>query len=225
MTQQSIHDRIMSRGQNSDVVQSGPADASSSGRNWWKTAALSLLGAVAVGAVGYCVLSYSGMGSVFSQPAVAETNEANPGLADTPFLQHVKQAGISSCSTMFPALGELLTNGTQYSVQSSWNTGKPNDHAVQAFVGMNYASNNYNGPAAGIVYAAPTGSACEGTMIRVAPFPTSCGNIPAVLPEGSKLANTLGQVALYSLGDNGGDALLLPNGNSCIVISVASATK
>ena len=37
---------------------------------------------------------------------------AAPALPDSPFLQHVKQAGVQACSTVFPVLGQLLTTGT-----------------------------------------------------------------------------------------------------------------
>jgi hypothetical protein len=153
-----------------------------------------------------------------------ETNEAKPVLADTPFLQHAKQAGLQACSSVFPVLGELLTNGAKYDVQSLWNREAADNHAMQALVGMNYSTDNYSGPAAGVVFASPTKSACEGTMVRVAPFSTSCANIPTNLPQGSKLANNLGQVSVYDLGDGKGSALLLPAGNSCVVISVATAS-
>jgi hypothetical protein len=95
---------------------------------------------------------------------------------------------------------------------------------VQALVGMNYATERYSGPAAGVVIAAPTESLCQGSMIRVAPFAVSCAQIPAVLPKGSKLANKLAQVSVYELPDNAGSAMLLPSGNGCVVVSVASAT-
>ncbi|MDL2400929.1 hypothetical protein [Rhizobium mayense] len=223
MNQQSIHDRIMSRNQTSLAVQSAVDDQARPQRNWWKTAVLSLLGIAVVGAAGYAAWRYDAVGNFISQPAVAETNEANQALADTPFLQHAKRAGLQSCSTVFPVLGELLTNGTQYNVQSKWNSDAADKHAVEALVGMNYASQGYSGPAAGIVFAAPVAAGCEGAMVRVAPFVAPCTDIPAKFPNGSKLVNNLGQISVYELGNGGGNAMLLPTGNSCVVISVASA--
>lgn len=225
MNQQSIHDRIMSRNQSGDAVGSGSDGRKEPRRNWLKRAALSLLGIAVVGAAGYAAMRYDAIGNFVSQPAVAETNEAGQGLADTPFLQHAKQAGLQSCSSVYPVLGELLTTGSQYSVQSIWDTETPDKHAVQALVGMNYATQGYSGPAAGVVFAAPTASVCEGAMVRVAPFAASCAEIPAMLPQGSKLANNLGQVSVYELANGGGNAMLLPAGNNCVVISVASATQ
>ncbi|WP_206611537.1 hypothetical protein [Falsirhodobacter deserti] len=191
-------------------------------RNWLKPALLFMLGAASAGAVSYAVTQYDRFANILSQPAAAETSNAQDASEGSIFSQHSKEAGIGTCSTVFPALGEILTSGSQYSIQSSWNAERPNDHAVQAFVGMDLKTDSYSGPAAGIVYAAPTSSACEGTMIRVVPFSTSCTEIPALLPDGSKLVNNLGQISVYYLGKNGGDALLLPSGNSCTVISYAS---
>jgi hypothetical protein len=223
MNQRSIHDRIMSRNRSNDAVQGGIVDRNKPNRSWLRTAVFSLFGVAAVGAAGFAALRYDVVGNFISQPAVAKTNEASQTLADTPFLQHTKQAGLQSCSTVFPVLGELLTNGTTYSVQSIWNNEAADKHVVQALVGMNFATEGYSGPAAGVVFAAPTASACEGAMVRVAPFAAACADIPAMLPKGSKLANNLGQISIYELADGGGNAMLLPTGNTCVVISVASA--
>ena len=220
MSQQSIHDRIMSRSQPArEVPPSKPAN------KWLKTTALSLLGIIVIAAAGYGAMRSGAVKSFFSQEAIAETNDASPQLADTPFLQHAKQAGLETCSKVFPALGELLTSGSQYQIQSFWNSEKPDEHAVQALVGMDYKNGSYTGTAAGVVFAAPTDSACEGSIVRVAPLARPCSDVPAILPEGSKLANNLGSVALYSLANNGGDALLVPAGNTCIIVSVASAVQ
>jgi hypothetical protein len=228
MNQPSSHDRMTPRSQ-SDVAGNGTVSLGSSKQNRLKKAAVSLLGAALVGAASYAAGRYDMVGNVasqfISQPAVAETNEARPASADTPFLQHARQAGVKTCSTVFSTLGRILTNGSQYGVQSFWNTEMPDKHAVQALVGMDYAAGTYRGPAAGVVFAAPTTSACEGTMVRVAPFSVSCANIPSLLPDGSRLTNNLGRVAVYSLGSNQGNALLLPNGETCVVISVASAAQ
>jgi hypothetical protein len=223
MNQQSIHDRIMSRNQGKDAVQVGIDDRSRPKRNLAKTTVFSLLAIAVVAAAGFAAMRYGLVRNLLTQPAVAETNEPDPALADTPFLQHAKQAGLQSCSNIFPALGQMLTTGTTYSVQSIWNNEAPDKHVVEALVGMNYATQGYSGPAAGLVFAAPTASVCEGTMVRVAPFAASCADVPALLPKGSKLANNLGQISVYELANGGGNAMLLPTGNSCVVISVASA--
>lgn len=220
MTQQSIHDRIMSRKTNAEA----PATiAAAPSHNWWKKATLSLLGITVLGAAGYGATRYGILDAVLSPPAIADTPQAGANAAESPFRQHAKQARLLACSNVFPGLGALLTDGSQYGVQSIWNNETPDRHAVQALVGMNYATEGYTGIAAGVVVAAPTGSDCEGSMVRVAPFPVPCADMPGRLPQGSKLTNNLAQVSVYELPNNGGNAMLLPSGNSCVVISVASA--
>ncbi|MES0131722.1 hypothetical protein [Mesorhizobium sp. M0029] len=223
MNRQSIHDRIMARNQGKDAVRVGIEDRSRPQRSRAKTAVFSLLAIAVVATAGFAAMRYDLLHNLLPQPAVAETNQPNPALAETPFLQHAKEAGLQSCSNIFPALGQMLTTGTTYSVQSIWNNEAPDKHLVEALVGMNYATQGYSGPAAGLVFAAPTASVCEGTMVRVAPFAANCADVPALLPKDSKLANNLGQISVYELANGGGNAMLLPTGNSCVVISVASA--
>jgi hypothetical protein len=225
MNQQSIHDRIMSRQQGQPARPGHVDDRVASKRSWPRIAIYSAIGIVALGGLAYGSMNYATIRNLVSQPAIAETNKTDPSRPETPFLQHARQAGLKSCSTVFPVLGELLTNGAKYDVQSSWNNEAADRHAVQALVGMSYTAQNYSGPAAGVVFAAPTQSSCEGTMVRVAPFSASCGEIPAILPQGSKLASNLGQIVVYALANNGGNALLLPTGSGCVVVSVASAAR
>lgn len=225
MKQQSIYDRIMSKQQGHPMNFEGAGHAARPGRSWARVAIYSAVGVLALGGLVYGSMNYAALQNLFSQPAVAETNKADRTRPETPFLQHVKQAGLKSCSTVFPVLGELLTNGAKYAVQTAWSNDAADKHAVQALVGMSYATQSYSGPAAGIVFAAPTPSNCEGTMVRVAPFSAACTEVPAILPQGSKLTNNLGPVAVYALGNNGGNALLLQTGNGCVVVSVASAAR
>ncbi|ENN86850.1 hypothetical protein RHSP_31650 [Rhizobium freirei PRF 81] len=213
----------MSRNRNDAAIQNLVDEQTMLRRRWRKTSLLSLLAIVIAGAAGYAVARYDLIGNLLPKPAVAAANDANPALPDTPFLQHAKQAGLQSCSTVFPVLGQLLTSGTQYNVQSIWNNEAADKHAVEALVGMNYATQGYSGPAAGIVLAAPVPSGCEGAMVRVAPFTASCPEVSVKFPNGSKLVNNLGQIGVYELGNDGGNAMLLPAGNGCVVISVASA--
>ena len=127
-------------------------------------------------------------------------NEARPRCRTRPSSQHVKQAGVQACSTVFPVLGQILTTGTKYSVKSLWNNQAADKHAVQAFVGMDYATQGYNGPAAGVVFASPTASGCEGTMVRVAPF---AARVPTSRPFFRKAARSptiSDRSSVYELG-------------------------
>lgn len=138
MNQQSIHDRIMSRNQGKDAVRVGIEDRSRPQRNRARTAVFSLLAIAVVATAGFAAMRYDLLHNLLPQPAVAETNQPNPALAETPFLQHAKEAGLQSCSNIFPALGQMLTTGTTYSVQSIWNNearqtprGSPGRHELR----------------------------------------------------------------------------------------------
>lgn len=87
---------------------------------------------------------------------------------------------------------------------------------------MSYNTPEYKEQAAGVVVASPTAAGCEGTFVRVAPFQKSCQEVIATLPQGSALAETLSGTPYYNLANNGGQALLIPSGNSCVVVSVGS---
>ncbi|MBZ9680591.1 MULTISPECIES: hypothetical protein [unclassified Mesorhizobium] len=201
-------------------------------RRWPRVIGLCALGLVMMG-IGFAAANYAAIAGLVGTPTAAQAGTATaaqagtapPALPDSPFLQHVKQSGVQACSTVYPVLGQLLTTGSKYSVKSLWSDQAADKHAVQALVGLDYATEHYSGPAAGIVFASPTATGCEGTMVRVAPFASPCADVTSALPQGSKITDHLGQVEVYELGGNTGEALLLPTGNTCVVISIASAAK
>lgn len=220
MSQQSIHDRIMSRESGPYISPERPEGKK--GSRTIKAIAFTAAALLLVGAAGFAAFQFPQVQQVFAQPVSAQ-KVPDPSLADTPFLAHTKQAGLSACSNVYPILGQLLTSGAKYNVVSEWNQQAADQHPIQGLVGLDYESQNYTGPAGGIVMAAPNGTDCEGAMVRIAPLPTACSNVPATLPEGSKIANTLGTVSVYTLAGNGGQALLVPSGESCVVVSIAWA--
>lgn len=223
MNQQSIHDRIMSRKDGSAAVEETPEASHEPKKRWARTALISIAG-IAVGvAAGIAAMQFSAVKDVFAQDTSVAAGGPNPELPETPFLAHAKQAGLTTCGTVFPVLGQILGDGAQYNVHSEWNQTEPNKHAVQALVGLNYAAESYSGAAAGVVFASPNGAACEGAMVRVAPFSAKCQDVLASLPEGSTLVSNLGQVPLYKLPGDGGQVLLIPSGESCTVVSVVQA--
>ncbi|MCG5263121.1 hypothetical protein EM868_20040 [Cupriavidus gilardii] len=150
-------------------------------------------------------------------PANAQQNAA------ASFQKQAADLGIKSCANLFAALGDSLTRGTTYASNAATQKDAPNDHAAQAVVGMRYDTPNYKGQSAGVVFTSPTKTGCEGGLVRVAPFPQSCPDVVKQLPQGSTLATMLSGTPLYNLGGNQGQALLVPSGNSCVVVTVASA--
>lgn len=150
-------------------------------------------------------------------PAAAQpAAPAGAAQADPPFLAHTRQAGIKTCGTVYPALGQLLTEGSQFMVQSSWNRTAPDAHSVLALVGMTYGAS----PAAGVVFASPSGTRCDGNLVRVVPFAEDCNAAATKLPQGSTPAANLAGVAVYNLPAAGGQAMLLAAGTGCVALSV-----
>lgn len=160
---------------------------------------------------------------LLAAPALAQTaSQAQPAApASNAFRDHARQAGVARCATLYEALGQTLTAGSTYSVNSQWSDDAPDAHVVQGVVGMNYNLSDLKTQAAGVVLAAPAGQSCEGNMVRVAPFQEPCAQVVARLPQGSAQVANLSGTPLYQLGGNAGQALLVPNGNGCIVVSVA----
>ncbi|KUM24159.1 hypothetical protein AU467_06960 [Mesorhizobium loti] len=238
MTRQSIEDRILTRSQSIPLPEppaSPPPRRSSIGRLVRNTA---LLGAFAVLVAAAVVLSFrfspalgtlvAGTASAQSQAPAAQGKpaEAKPAPADAaasknPFQAHVTQAGVRTCANLFTTLGQALTAGSTYAVQTQWDNTSPDTHAVQAVAGMSYDLPDYKTQAAGVVYASPLGQTCEGGFVRVAPFQKSCQEVAQTLPKGSVPTDNLSNTMLFNLANNGGQALLVPTGNTCIVVSVA----
>ena len=135
--------------------------------------------------------------------------------------------GLQSCSTVFPVLGEPPTNGTTYSVRSIWKYEVcRKTRRGELWLGMNFATEGYSGPAAGVVFAAsgPHGQLAKAQSVRWRRSPPPAQKFRCDASEKKrKFANNLGQISIYELANDGGNAMLLPTGNTCVVISVASA--
>ncbi|PRD49650.1 hypothetical protein [Phyllobacterium myrsinacearum] len=219
MAKQSINDRILSRSENGGG-EGEPAGSGlpRPGRLKWFAG----IGAVAVAGAALAFQFYPPMGSVFPAAATAQAQAPAGANDDTPFRTHISQAGIRTCANLFPALGQALTFGSTYAVNTQWNKTSPDAHPVQAVAGMSYDTPEYKEQAAGVVVASPTASGCEGTFVRVAPFQKPCQEVITTLPQGSTLAETLSGTPYYNLANNGGQALLIASGNSCVVVSVGS---
>lgn len=227
MTQAPHHDGDASR--RSDRVGAvRPTENKSARRQGtapWKaglvyaTIGLAYAGALGVGAWTYLGLTdATGDGSANPRPAAAAT--ASPE-EETPFHEHVRRAGLTTCGVVFPALGHLVTEGSKYAIQSQWDEQAPKGRSLQTISGQEYDSDSYKGKAVGVVFASSAEETCEGSMVRVAHFDQSCQDVVRLLPEGSGRQAELSGIPLYRLGDSGGQAMLLSAGRACIVVSVA----
>lgn len=226
MTQHSIRDRIMSRA--APAPAPAPAAHDATAPAWRPGRQAILLSLVSMAALVTAVLAaaqFPALRGSFSghEAAPAAPVAGLPPAAETPFLAHAREAGLKACGTVFPVLGERLSGGARYSLQSRWNASEPDRHAVQSVLGLSINSPDYSGPAAGIVYASPNGADCEGTMVRVVPYQKSCDAVAQTLPPGSALSIDLDAVRVYDLADNG-RIMLLPSAQNCVAISLAQTT-
>ncbi|MBC8716391.1 hypothetical protein [Ochrobactrum sp. Marseille-Q0166] len=196
------------------------------------------------GAGGILLLLVAGLG-VYNLPhlagIIAQANEGtgrqqsdvdsrgqNPEAAarrDDPFFSHANQAGVEHCANTYSALGQALAAGTQFMVQTQTAKSDPNKHAILGLVGMTFPdrkSDRYVGPATGLVFAAPTSAGCEGSMVRIVPFPMGCAETVSLLPKDSAQQKSLSGLSVYALS-TGGQAVLMPAGEGCIAVSIVRA--
>lgn len=237
MTRQSIQDRILTSSQTLAPVEPLASPSSARWSVWRVARNVALAGMFAIVVAAAVVLSfhfYPPLGRLVAETASAQSQapaESKPAenkpaaggaaAGETPFEKHASQAGVRTCAKVFAALGQALTLGTTYTEQTQWNTSSPDTHPVQAIAGMTYDLPDYKAQAAGVVFASPIGQGCEGGFVRVAPFQKTCQDIVQTLPKGSVLADNLSNSMLFNLANDGGQALLVPTGNACVVISVA----
>ncbi|WP_423602476.1 hypothetical protein [Sphingomonas sp. MS122] len=137
------------------------------------------------------------------------------------FQDQAGKLGVRRCANLFAALGETVSNGAAYAVQTQTGGAAADTHGVQGVVGMTYNTPGYAAQAAGVVIAAPVGTKCEGQLVRVAPFQRACKDVVGQLPAGSTAVGSLSGVPLYNLGGGQGQAMLVSNGNSCVVVTIA----
>lgn len=165
----------------------------------------------------------------FLTATTASATEAAPQKAAapqvSPFQQQAAQLGVRQCANLFAALGQTVTYGSTYGVQTNANKAAPDTRGAQALIGMRYNVPDYKAQAAGVVTATPVGQTCEGQLVRVAPFQKPCPEVVGMLPKGSVEGGNLSGVPLYNLGGNQGQALLVSSGATCVVVTVVQAAQ
>lgn len=224
----SIHDRIVAaRRETGDgrTAFEARGDAPVPRRGWGRTLLYTVAGIVLIGGAGIGVYQFPVFAESAAQAsgkkAQPEQQLAGAGASD-PFLTHATQAGANACAATYAELGKALADGTQFMVQTQTAKADVDRHALQGVVGMAFRSSKdgeYTGPAAGLVFAAPTSQGCEGTMVRIVPFAQSCQAAAAFLPKGSQQQQPLSGLPVFALS-TGGQAMLMPAGTGCIAISI-----
>jgi len=156
-----------------------------------------------------------------TQPPAAAPAQPQPAGQQqaTVFDDHARQANITTCANLFGTLGRGVTVNSTYTAKSQWDSRAGNAHSVQSLVALNQqAPNNATLPAAGVVFAAPVGSSCEGNLVRVTPSPESCPTVAAELAKLNGQSGTLGELSTLSL-PNGAQVVLIPVGNACVAVT------
>jgi hypothetical protein len=166
-------------------------------------------------------------------PALAAASQAGstqvPG--QTPadksdlFSQQTDRLGANSCARLYSALGRGAVAGSNFTVRTEADRGAPNAHAVNGTAVMIYNLPAVKGPAAALVAVTPIGDRCEGQFVRIVPFQVSCSQVLRDFPAGTKPIGDLSGVPLYQLGGGGGQALTIPSGQTCIVVSIVQGQQ
>jgi hypothetical protein len=157
--------------------------------------------------------------------AAAATAPANAPANLDLFRDQANTLGARTCANIYAALGQAVTQGAGFAVKTETHPSAPDAHIVQGVMGMTYDLPDLKGPAGGVVLAAPGAGGCEGYLVRVAPFQKPCAEVVRFLPAGSVAGQTLSGVWQYQLGGNQGQALLIPNGASCVVMTLTGAAE
>jgi len=159
--------------------------------------------------------------AVESRPVAAAPAAAEPG---TVFDDHIRQSRIVRCARMFGALGRQVSANSAYTAQSAWDSGSGNDHSIQSLISLVPPPNAPTRQLeAGIVFAAPVGSSCEGHLTRVTPVAENCGEVAARLVTSQGQNSVLGDLSVLAM-PNGAEVMLIPFNQSCIAVTVLRGT-
>lgn len=156
-------------------------------------------------------------------PAAASVPPQQAGQQPTVFDEHARQGNIVTCANLFGTLGRGLAMNSNYTAQSQWDAKAGNSHSVQSLVALapnqpSQATPATNQQAAGIVFAAPVGSSCEGNLVRVTPRTENCSTVAAELAKLNGQTGALGELATMAL-PNGAQVVLIPLGNACVAVT------
>lgn len=153
--------------------------------------------------------------------AAAATAPANAAV----FRDQADKVGARNCANLYEALGQGLTRGTAFSVKTEADKTAPDAHLVQGVVGMTYDLPDLKGSAGGVLLAAPAAEGCEGYLVRVVPFQKPCAEVVSLLPAGSTAGAALAGAWRYQLAGTQGQALMIPSGSTCVVVTLSGMTQ
>lgn len=160
--------------------------------------------------------------SVEVAQADPKTDKPAEAVKKTIFDEHVEKAGVTTCGKLFSVLGAGASAGGTVKVVTRWHDKAPDEGALLSLFGIGFGTSAQASHGAGIVFAAPNGSKCEGASVRVVSVTMDCQSFAKTLPAGSQLADDLQGVALVNL-PSGLQTMLIPSQASCVVVTAGGA--
>jgi len=137
------------------------------------------------------------------------------------FAAHAREGKIGACANVFTTLGRGVVADETYTAKTQWNTKAADAHAVASLVALDGAQDAQGQRGAGMVFAAPVGRSCEGTLVRVTPVKASCEAVSAELVNQKGQVGTLGDLPTVAM-PNGAQVVLVPLDQSCVAMTSLS---
>lgn len=163
-----------------------------------------------------------------AEPAAAPASKAQDQAAAQPaadtasiFEAHAQEGKFGTCSGLFTQLGRGVVADETYTAKSQWNTKAANAHAVASLVALDGAASAPGQRSAGMVFAAPVGRSCEGTLVRVTPVKAPCQAVATELVNQNGQPGTLGDLPMVAM-PNGAQVVLVPLDESCVAMTSLS---
>jgi hypothetical protein len=154
-----------------------------------------------------------------AQPSGAAAQAAPPDV----FEEHAREGKIVTCAKVFDVLGRGVAVDSAFTARTQWDANAGDAHSIQSVVALTGGSANPAQRGAGIVFAAPVGRACEGTLVRVTPTSDNCQALAAQLTKINGQSGAVGDLPLIAL-PNGAQVMLVPFGNACVAVTTLRAS-
>ena len=137
------------------------------------------------------------------------------------FAAHAREGKIGACTNVFTTLGRGVVADEAYTAKTQWNTKAADAHAVASLVALDGTQDAQGQRGAGVVFAAPVGRSCEGTLVRVTPVKAPCQAVSAELVNQKGQAGSLGDLPTVAM-PNGAQVVLVPLDQSCVAMTSLS---
>ncbi|WP_052119994.1 hypothetical protein [Inquilinus limosus] len=190
-----------------------------------------LLGAVVLGGVfgadviGQAAEKKTQAPAAAAPAAPAEAAKQDPAPAQQAvasiFEDHAREGKIGACKNVFTTLGRGVVADETYTAKTQWNTKAADAHAVASLVALDGTAESQGQRGAGVVFAAPVGRSCEGTLVRVTPVKAPCQAVSAELVNQKGQAGSLGDLPTVAM-PNGAQVVLVPLDQSCVAMTSLS---